>query len=101
MKSLLDKAAIVAFIISTLAVAVLLYLYDRRGRKIGELLYEVQKSKLDSKLKAAQEEVRKDGKLHADALAQYHRLLERYSALAQKLGVSTPRSDSRRTQPND
>lgn len=101
MKTLRDNLALLGFLISTLAVAILYYFYDRRGRKIQELLYDVQKERLDTKLKAAQEEVRKDGELHADALAQYHRLLERFKPLAQKLGVTTPRADSARTRSDD
>jgi molybdopterin synthase catalytic subunit len=96
MRTLRDNLAVVGFIVTTIGIAVMYWLLGQKNRKISELLYEIQKEELEDKLRSAQEEVRKDGELNAQALAHYHTLLSRYGALAKKLGVRTPRSDAGR-----
>lgn len=69
------------FIVVTAAVAILIYLYDRRGKKIEQLLYEIQKEKLNKELdslvaKAATNEM--DFKKAKD---RYDEIKSRYSHL--------------------
>ncbi len=98
MKTLRDNLAVILFLVSTVVIAVLYWMLGAKKRKIAELVYEIQKEELEDKLRTAQEEVRKDGTVHAEALANYHRLLERFAPLAKKLGIRTPReSDAKGT----
>jgi uncharacterized protein YaaR (DUF327 family) len=101
MKSLRDNLAIFGFILMTLAVAICCWLLDHKNRRIQELMYEIQKDELEDKLKTAHDAVRENGELNAQALKRYHDLLTRYKPLADKLGVRTPRTDSRGTEAND
>ncbi len=98
MKSLRDNLALVGFILSTTALAIVYYLFQRRGQKISELTYDLLKERLDTKLEAAKAKVTKDGEHAKQSSDAYSSLLSRYDSLAKKLGVGP---HSNRDKAND
>lgn len=96
-----DNIAVTGFILMTTVAAVLYYLLGRKEKKLQEVIHDVQKERLEEKLKSAQEEATRDGKIHAEALAHYHQLITRYGDLARKLGLTIPRAILRGNKTDD
>lgn len=86
-----DKIAQGWFVLSTVVIAVLAYMFHRRGRKLSRLAYEVQRERLSAKLSTARKKAEESEVGREKARAKYDALLGRYSTLAKNLGIE-PRS---------
>lgn len=103
MKSLRDNIAVIGFVVSTLALALVYYLFQRRGQKISDLTYDLLKQRLDSKMEEARKQLHEaKQKSQADS-GSYAALLHRYERISKKLGLRdrTNRPDAGRDQAND
>jgi hypothetical protein len=73
------------------ALAVLYYLYDRRGRQMDALLLEAQKQLLGQQLRSIQEQASKEGVEREKALERYESLKRLHGPLLERLGLRVSR----------
>lgn len=88
------------FYTSALALAVLYYLVDSRGKKIQELNEDVQRLKLGQELQAIQEKSKRSQEDFENAKASYDDLKSIHGDLLTRLGISHSKPGSDSPKPN-
>ena len=71
---MMDKLARYGFLISILITAIVVYLYDRQGKRFATTLFNLQKEAIENKLSKAREKLKNDEKDFATNLIEYERL---------------------------
>jgi len=87
MRALVDKLSNAWMIISTIFIGVLIFLYHRRGQKLEQVVYELQKQTIEAKLKAVKERGQRNEKEREKAKAHYADLRRRYAAAIERHGI--------------
>ncbi len=82
-----DKVANVWLVVSTIALAILAYLFHRQGRKLSSMAYTLQREKLAAKLRSAKEKRDRLEGNREKAQKDYDMLLRRYGDVAKRLGL--------------
>jgi len=101
MKSISDSLYQIGFLITVIALGIIYFLYDKRGRKIEQVVYDLQKQKLESKLASLKEEAQNDSKKSEKAARQYGDLVRRYMPLMHRLGIQYNPGPLIKTTPKD
>lgn len=78
---MIEKIKDYSILVLVSALAILAYLFGRRGEKIRDLQSEIVKKDLDATLKRAQDNVTKDKKSYEDALNAYIAKRNRYNEM--------------------
>lgn len=76
------------FFISTLLMAVLVFLLDSQGKKISDLHLQIQQNKLGEQLKALQDRSEKSQENYEKSQNDYRDLVSRHGDLLNKLGIT-------------
>jgi hypothetical protein len=82
------------FAVSAIALALLYFLYDRRGRQIGELQMDAKKQLLGQELQALQEQAGRSQEDYVKAMGKYSLLKLRHADLFKQLGISLSSDNS-------
>jgi len=89
MQKIRDNLAMIWFVVSALALAVLTWVVHRKNVKISALVYDVQKSKLEAKIKTINEKAKKDNESFIESKREYAALRKRYGKLLDKYGLKS------------
>lgn len=92
MEKIKDNIAFIWFILSSIAVAALAYMFQKRGEKIATLVYEVQKNKIAHKLENAVSKLQEKEGNYGKAVSNYNDIKRRYGHLLPS--PTTPPTDS-------
>jgi hypothetical protein len=76
---MIDKITRYAFIAATIAVAILYYLLQKKEEKLQDVIFNLQKEKLEAKLSKARERMKNDKDNFQKHLDTYNKLRARYA----------------------
>lgn len=85
----MEKLKYYLFAVGAFALAVLYYLYDRRGRQIEQLVLDAQKQLLGQQLESIRDQALRSEADHEKAMDRYARLKQRHAELLERLGLPT------------
>lgn len=84
---MMDKLARYGFLISILVTAIVVYLYDRQGKRFATTLFNLQKEAIEDKLAKAKERLKTDEKDFATNLIKYEKLKRLLAADIKRTGA--------------
>ena len=86
MEKLKDNLAMIWFVVSALALAVLTWVVHRKNVKISALVYDVQRTKLQAQIDKLDEKVEKNEITRTKARKRYNDLIRRHGQLLDDMG---------------
>jgi hypothetical protein len=88
-----DKLLRYWFIFSSLALAVMYFLFDRRGRKLHEALMDAERAKLNAKINKIVEKASESREGYERANEEYEVIKSRYSDVLRRHGLLDSEDD--------
>lgn len=89
METIKEKLVSAWLLVSALALVILYYLYDRRGRALTELHLDAQKALLAKDLKIIESDIKSGEVEREEVRNRYLALKHRHRSILSKLGIGT------------